>query len=122
MSALFGFLFLFCLRGGLLAAAPGFDSDVEDVLGVWDHDHVLLGLDLATVGEGRNVIVEENQKEGSPPSEWDIYGSGHHAIQGFATASRYYLSLLSSLYVENSQHMDSSHLQSRSLPLSPFAK
>ncbi len=32
-----------------------------------------------------NEIVCENSKQGNPPSEWDVEGSGDPAIQGFAT-------------------------------------
>src|SRR5690349_837620 len=33
----------------------------------------------------QNSIVLENQKPGSPPSEWDVSGAGDPSIQGFAT-------------------------------------
>ena len=33
----------------------------------------------------QNPIVCENSKPGSPPSEWDVQGSGDSNIQGFAT-------------------------------------
>jgi hypothetical protein len=39
----------------------------------------------ATVQSGANRIVLENQKPGSPKSEWDIQGAGSSNIQGFAT-------------------------------------
>src|SRR6476646_10696846 len=32
-----------------------------------------------------NAIVCENQKNGSPASEWDVSGAGDSSIQGFAT-------------------------------------
>lgn len=34
---------------------------------------------------GQNPIVEENQHNGNPSSEWDVSGAGDLSIQGFAT-------------------------------------
>ena len=39
----------------------------------------------STCGSAVNPIQCENQKAGSPQSEWDISGVGNPSIQGFAT-------------------------------------
>jgi hypothetical protein len=65
------------------------DPRVKDVAGN------ALGADVSwtfTTGAGvgpcdapANPVVAENCKPGSPPSEWDVSGSGDPTIQGFAT-------------------------------------
>ncbi|MEO8681655.1 MAG: N,N-dimethylformamidase beta subunit family domain-containing protein, partial [Vicinamibacterales bacterium] len=40
---------------------------------------------LSAQGCGSNAIVCENANPGAPASEWDVSGSGHASIQGFAT-------------------------------------
>ncbi|WP_246718091.1 N,N-dimethylformamidase beta subunit family domain-containing protein, partial [Rhizobium sp. BK060] len=40
---------------------------------------------LAATAAAANIIVQENQKQGNPESEWGINGAGSSNIEGFAT-------------------------------------
>ena len=48
--------------------------------------HILsLALLLSAVHAETNKVILENQKPGSPSTEWDVNGAGDPTIQGFAT-------------------------------------